>query len=246
MRHTVRQALGGTALLVTLGFGAHAGATPPDASRPTVAPPTENPFGATPENPYAASDAIAAAPAAPPRDVRVRAPLPARSDATSAAPAPTEEAPEPARDPAPAPESPADMAALAERAAAEPPPPTDDQAIAALDAVLADDSADPISGVPDRPDASAEAPAGPTRDEVMAAMAAVTPALRACAEGQEGRVVNVRAVFRSNGRIATTNVESSSSHVSPSARSCMARAARAARVPSFELERFEVTFPVRL
>ena len=158
--------------------------------------------------------------------------------------APLVASPEPVAIPTVAPPAEFDAEAFAARAAAHPAPITDDAAIADLDAVLFDESADPISGVPTEP---AAVPSGlPSRDEVQSAMASVVPAIRACAPGQQGRVVSVRTSFDSTGRVRSVAVEAPAAHLRPQERSCMARAARAAEVPAFDQETFEVSFPVRL
>ena len=236
-----------------------------------------NPYAATPENPFApgpiesAHAERAAEPAAnaalptPPREmietaaVTSVAPAPRRAAEPVASPAPTAP-PAPSTsasaelesDDSPADSGmfdsePLDMDALAERAAAQPVPASDDRGIAALDAVLSDETADPISGVTqDEPAPEATDDGGPSREQVQDAIAEVVPGIRACVDGQRGRVVQVRGVFASSGRVRATTVDAQTAHFTPAQRSCMARAARDARLPAFERETFEVTFPVRL
>ena len=112
-----------------------------------------------------------------------------------------------------------------------------------LDDVLADSSADPLAGVEDD---SIATQAGPDRTEVEAAIATVLPAIRACAPGQNGRLVSVVQVFDASGRTRSATVRTNTAHVDANQRSCMARAARDANVPAFEGDSFQVSFPVQL
>ncbi|HEY8430115.1 MAG TPA: hypothetical protein VIL20_17155 [Sandaracinaceae bacterium] len=126
----------------------------------------------------------------------------------------------------------------------ESPPPSD--AFGALDEVLAADRADPIAGVePAARDADAELAGAPSRAETAAAIERIAPIVRACAANQAGRVVELRIVFASSGHVTTATVASDGVRLTPSQRSCVARAVRRARVPAFERARFEVTYPMR-
>lgn len=129
---------------------------------------------------------------------------------------------------------------LAAHAATRPAPASDDRVIVALDAALAGRAAPP------EPEAAAERTGAPSRAEVMEAIAYVAPYIRQCVERQTGRVVHVRTTFAPSGRVSSAIVDVSSAHISPAERSCMARAARHARTPAFENERFDVSYPVRL
>jgi hypothetical protein len=142
-----------------------------------------------------------------------------------------------------------DVEALAAAVASEPAPEPEDEALEALDAVLSDGSDDPISGVSQtevEPEQDAEPEGTPGSQDVQASFASVAPRVRACVAGQGGRVVTIRAVFASSGRVTAAVVEASSVGVSPRERSCIARAVRGAQLPPFEESRFEVTFPLRL
>ena len=83
----------------------------------------------------------------------------------------------------------------------------------------------------------------PSRAEVVAAMRAVSPAVRACDDGSSG-VANVRVVFGSNGRVTSASVAGGG--LSASVRGCIARAVRGATVPRFRQASFTVNYPFRL
>lgn len=117
-----------------------------------------------------------------------------------------------------------------------------DNALAELDGALAGTDDDPIAGLEE--ESSQEA--GPRRSDVHAAIASVVPGIRACAPGQNGRVVSVTQIFDASGRTRRATIRTSTAHVDPGQRSCMARAARDATVPSFHGDSFEVSFPVHL
>jgi hypothetical protein len=87
-----------------------------------------------------------------------------------------------------------------------------------------------------------ELPEQPTRISVQQALSGVSRAVQACAPGAGQATIAVR--FANSGRVAEAIVESP--RASPAQRSCMARAARAARVPAFRQEALSVHFPVRL
>lgn len=84
-------------------------------------------------------------------------------------------------------------------------------------------------------------PAQPDRADVHAALRAVQGPVRACAAGQVG-TASIRFVFAPNGAVTTATVTSPPFSGTP-AGSCMARAARAARVPPFSRTSLAVTFP---
>jgi len=77
----------------------------------------------------------------------------------------------------------------------------------------------------------------------VSAMNSVQGAVQACGQGQHG-LAPVRIVFGSNGRVRSANV-SGGSFPGP-VRSCIARAARGARVPPFRNDSFSVNYPFRL
>lgn len=85
-------------------------------------------------------------------------------------------------------------------------------------------------------------PEQPTRAHVDAAVRAILPALRTCGQGMD--LVTLELHFASNGHATTGQVEAR--HLSPTQRSCIARAARAARVPPFTAPHLSVRYPVRL
>lgn len=88
----------------------------------------------------------------------------------------------------------------------------------------------------------AELPELPARADVDAAVHAVMPALRACGQGLD--LVNIELHFAPTGRATTANIDAR--HLTPAQRSCLARAARGARVPPFSAPRLTVRYPVRL
>lgn len=85
-------------------------------------------------------------------------------------------------------------------------------------------------------------PAQPSRDAVEAAIASVSEPMRECAPGYAHQVAMVRFSFASNGRVTSAVVPPD--FAGPQQRSCVARAARAARVPPFSAERLDVSYPV--
>lgn len=145
--------------------------------------------------------------------------------------------------------APADDRGLVQLTATTPrvePPPPPSEAFGALDDVLAGDGADPLAGMePAAMEPAVEVEGAPSRAETAEALARVTPDLRACAREQSGRVVELRIVFAPNGRVTTATVTTQSVTLSPAQRSCVARAARRARIAAFERARFEIRYPVR-
>jgi len=94
---------------------------------------------------------------------------------------------------------------------------------------------------PRDPEPRPVAPAQPARADVHAALRAVQGAVRACAEGRAG-TATIRFVFATTGLVTTTSVVSPPFAGTP-AGSCMARAARSARVPPFSGQSLVVTYP---
>ncbi|MBX3270328.1 MAG: AgmX/PglI C-terminal domain-containing protein [Sandaracinaceae bacterium] len=85
-------------------------------------------------------------------------------------------------------------------------------------------------------------PATPSRSDVVAAMGAVTPAVRACGGGG---MASVRVTFAgATGRVTEAAV--SGPHAGTPTGACIARAVRAARVPPFSSGSFSANYPFRL
>lgn len=83
----------------------------------------------------------------------------------------------------------------------------------------------------------------PQRGEVRTAMAGVAPRVEACATDEDaGRIAQVRVTFGSHGRA----VHAVASGVSGPTASCIAAAARRARVAPFTRESFAVEYPFAL
>lgn len=95
--------------------------------------------------------------------------------------------------------------------------------------------------------ASATAPARgnvattPTREQIRSALAAMAPAVQACAEGRHG-LASVNVVFHGASGAMRSAVVSGPYAGSPEG-SCIARAVRAAQVPSFSQSTFTVSYP---
>jgi tRNA A-37 threonylcarbamoyl transferase component Bud32 len=85
-------------------------------------------------------------------------------------------------------------------------------------------------------------PASPSRSDVMSAMNAVTPAVRACSNGASGTVTVAILFEGSTGRCTSATVHGDAP--APVA-SCIARAVRGARVPPFQNETHAVNYPFR-
>lgn len=97
---------------------------------------------------------------------------------------------------------------------------------------------------PTREPVAPRGPATPSRSDIVSAMGAVAGAVRACGNGSRG-LAPVRIVFRGeSGRVTSAEVTAPS--LSPEVRSCIARAARGARVPPFTQETFRVDYPFSL
>lgn len=130
---------------------------------------------------------------------------------------------------------------LAEAALVPAPPPTEDT-IRQLDDVL-EAGEDPIAAIEEPEPEPADVP---SRAQTAAAIEAVTADVRECAAGQRSATVQLRFVFLSNGRVTTAYVDPETARLTPRERTCMARIARRAQLPSFARRRFEVTYSVRL
>ncbi|MDQ3037189.1 MAG: hypothetical protein M3Y87_32650, partial [Myxococcota bacterium] len=78
---------------------------------------------------------------------------------------------------------------------------------------------------------------------VLAAVQAIEPAVRACAESEHG-VATVRIVVAGSGRVTTATV--SGRFAGTPVGSCVARAVRTGRFPQFSGDRFELTYPFQL
>jgi hypothetical protein len=81
----------------------------------------------------------------------------------------------------------------------------------------------------------------PSRDEVMAAMQVILPALRGCAMGQGG-AASAGIVVRNDGRVASVEVAGAPFAGNASGR-CMEGVIRRARFPRFRAPTFRVRFP---
>lgn len=87
-------------------------------------------------------------------------------------------------------------------------------------------------------------PQTPSRSDVMSALNGVQGAVAACGNGTHG-TANVRIVF--SGRTGqATNATVGGGNFPPPVMSCIARAARGARVPPFQNATFSVNYPFRL
>jgi outer membrane biosynthesis protein TonB len=91
--------------------------------------------------------------------------------------------------------------------------------------------------------ASALAPT-PTRDQVIAAMRAVAPRVEACGTGARHGVAEVDIVVGSSGRIRSAVVGGFFAGTPEG--SCVARAVRGARLPPFQNDSFQFSYPFRL
>jgi hypothetical protein len=85
-------------------------------------------------------------------------------------------------------------------------------------------------------------PEAPSRDVVMSALQGVSGEAAACSHDRGG-FVQVRVVFESSGRVSSALVVAGD--LPASARSCVERAVRAARVPPFRQPSVSVHFPFR-
>lgn len=95
---------------------------------------------------------------------------------------------------------------------------------------------------PERP--TENLPPTPSRNDVMSAMNGVAGPVRACGNGTSG-TVPVRVVFSgATGQVQSAQAQGAG--LPPEVQSCVARAARDARVPRFAQSSFSVTYPFRL
>ncbi|MCB9598395.1 MAG: zinc-ribbon domain-containing protein [Sandaracinaceae bacterium] len=107
---------------------------------------------------------------------------------------------------------------------------------------------DPLGRIFDeRPTAPAPAPTRalpptPSRGDVVSAMRALEGPVRACGAGSHG-MAEVRFRFASNGTVQSANV---GGDLPAPVRSCVAQAARSARVSEFGRDSFSVAYPFRL
>lgn len=91
---------------------------------------------------------------------------------------------------------------------------------------------------PPWPPPGSNLPAAPSRDDVLAAMNSVKPAVMACAKGTGGTAVATFTVSGRTGGVTTVQVSKPLGEVGR----CIARAVRDAPFPSFQAERFKETF----
>ncbi len=80
----------------------------------------------------------------------------------------------------------------------------------------------------------------PSRAQVLAAMAGVQPAVRACFEGARGTVTADMTILGRTGRVTTAQISGQSGPVG----SCVARAVRRARFPKFTTESISIRYPM--
>jgi hypothetical protein len=80
-------------------------------------------------------------------------------------------------------------------------------------------------------------PQVPSRDDVMAGLHDVYPAIAACAEGEHHMVVTTM-YFASDGHVTSAEVPPGTFHAA-----CILDAVSRARVPPFAQARFQVTYP---
>ncbi len=101
------------------------------------------------------------------------------------------------------------------------------------------------AAAPEAAAASAALPEAPTRDQVLAAMHGVEPAVQACAEGQtleaSSATVSI-TVIGFTGKVSSVRVNG----VGGSVGSCIARAVRGAGFPKFAKANFSINFPFKL
>lgn len=91
-------------------------------------------------------------------------------------------------------------------------------------------------------DEADDMPPSPSRDEVLAAMRGVEPAVRACGTGSEKGMAEVQiTVAGTTGRVTNATVTGITGEVG----SCIARAARNAKFPRFSKPTFQVKYPYR-
>jgi hypothetical protein len=91
--------------------------------------------------------------------------------------------------------------------------------------------------------AVADLPQTPTREQVTAGFESVREAVLECAAGQHG-VATIQASIAGSGRVAQALV--SGAFQGTPAGSCIARAVRTAKFPSFSQDRLSVSYPFAL
>ena len=139
----------------------------------------------------------------------------AQRQRAQAQPAPRAVAPPPPRETAPPPDEPR-VAAPPARVA---PVAIDRSTARALDAAFEERAPAPTpSTEPVEPDPRSEA--------VRAAIAGVSPALRACAPRRRGGIARVQLSFRPDGSVRSARASAPRHHLTPIERSCIARTAR--------------------
>jgi hypothetical protein len=157
--------------------------------------------------------------------------------------------PEPER---PVPDAPAAAEPALEAAAAgEPPavlPDEPPQTPAEPVAALAPAGDAPAQATPDAPRTSsrrserrsASLPDGPSRAQVLAAMARVQPAVRACLPAGHGMATADMTILGRTGRVSSAQVSGQVGRPG----SCIARAVRKARFPRFAAESISIRYPM--
>jgi hypothetical protein len=111
-----------------------------------------------------------------------------------------------------------------------------------LDGALGNSSAPkPTHGGAD-PGAGANLPDTPSRDQALAAMNAIKPAVQACAHGENGVALVDVNVAGATGHVTNAQVKG----VTGPAGSCIAQAVRKAQFPKFKQNVFKLTFPFKL
>jgi predicted Zn finger-like uncharacterized protein len=90
---------------------------------------------------------------------------------------------------------------------------------------------------------AADLPATPGRGDVVAAMNRLSGPVRACGDGAHGNAT-VSFAFGSDGAVRSADV--TAADLPPAVRSCVAQAARTARVSPFTQGTFRVVFPFRV
>lgn len=84
-------------------------------------------------------------------------------------------------------------------------------------------------------------PEQPDREQVLSALRAMQPAVRACGGGQHGTAMTSLSVSGQTGRVSSASVTGAFQGTPVS--TCVANAARGARFPRFSRATFNVTFP---
>jgi hypothetical protein len=92
--------------------------------------------------------------------------------------------------------------------------------------------------------ASGSGPGSPSREDVVAALRAIQPQVSACRAARGGVVEVDITVSGSSGRVRNALVVGEFSGTREG--SCVARAVRSARFPTFSRDTFHVRYPFRL